>query len=271
MPQTFTLTAEQREAFGREGVLRLPGFYPADLVNPMADAIWEDARQRFGVERDRPETWPPTRIGQHAKLRKRGVFDPLGTAQLRALGDAFLGAGTWDPPRHWGQPLLVSFPAGKWDVPHNVWHLDLPAADYTEALPMIRFFAFLAPVRPRGGGTPYIEGSHLAVMDRARAAGPGETLRSAELRKALEREEPWLADLLKPGGEDRVAQFMRKSGVMRGFPVRVGEMTGEPGDLIVMHPAMIHSVANNALDQPRLVGAITLYTRDALQGMPDEA
>jgi hypothetical protein len=271
VPQTFILTAEQRESFDHEGVLRLPGFFSPALVAPMADAIWQDAQRRFGVERDRPETWTEHRIGQHAKLRKRGVFDALGTAELRALADMFLGPGTWDPPRHWAQPLLVTFPGGDWDVPHNTWHLDLPATDYTQAMPMIRFFVFLEPVLPRGGGTPYIAGSHRVVMDRARTAGAGEKLRSSEMRKILEREEPWFASLLRPGGEDRVGEFMRQGGTMRGVPVRVGEMTGEAGDLIVMHPAMIHTVANNALDRPRLTAAITLYTRDCFMEAPQRA
>jgi hypothetical protein len=262
VPQTFTLTAKHREEFDNIGVLRLPNFYAPEIVAPMADALWEDARQRFGIQRKRPETWTRERVHQHQKLEKAGVFDALGTSKMRALGDALLGAGAWPPPRHWGAPL-VTFPSGAWDVPHSVWHLDLPGADYTARLPMIRVFVFLAQVRPRGGGTPYIAGSHKVVMDRARHAGQRERLRSGEMRKALQREEPWLASLLTPGGEDRARRFMVEGGTMRGFPVRVAEVTGEAGDVIVMHPAMFHSVAKNALDQPRMMQVITLHTPDA--------
>ena len=35
--------------------------------------------------------------------------------------------------------------------------------------------------------------------------------------------------------------------------MRLEEMTGEPGDLIVMHPATLHGAAHNALDRPRLM------------------
>lgn len=40
---------------------------------------------------------------------------------------------------------------------------------------------------------------------------------------------------------------------VRGVHVRVEEMTGEPGDLIVMHPAMFHSISPNGLDTPRMM------------------
>jgi hypothetical protein len=68
--------------------------------------------------------------------------------------------------------------------------------------------------------------------------------------------------LFTPGGENRVERFMIEGGHARGFPVRVEEMTGEPGDLIVMHPATLHTVAANALDRPRMMVVQALYRRD---------
>ena len=79
------------------------------------------------------------------------------------------------------------------------------------------------------------------------------------MRRLLRAEEPWLADLLRPSGDDRVARFMQTWGEMRGFPVRVEEMTGEPGDVFVMHPAMFHTVAPNALDRVRMALVETFY------------
>jgi ectoine hydroxylase-related dioxygenase (phytanoyl-CoA dioxygenase family) len=52
---------------------------------------------------------------------------------------------------------------------------------------------------------------------------------------------------------------MQTWGEMRGFPVRVEEMTGEPGDVFVMHPAMFHTVAPNALDRVRMALVETFY------------
>lgn len=267
MEPTFELTPEHRAEFDRVGVLRLPGFFGAATIAPMADALWADLRQRYGAVRDRPETWTVQRTGQHQALQRSGVFDALCSPRMEALVDGFLGVGAWDRPPHWGQPL-VTFPTGGWDVPHNVWHLDLPVsrrqAVALGGLPGIRIFTFLEPVRPRGGGTLYVAGSHKVVVDRTRAAAPGEGVRSADMKAALQCEEPWFGALFTAGGEDRVRRFMAEAGQARGLPVRVEEMTGEPGDVIVMHAAMLHTIAGNALDRPRMMLVHGIFHRQAL-------
>jgi hypothetical protein len=47
-------------------------------------------------------------------------------------------------------------------------------------------------------------------------------------------------------------------GMARGVEVRVRETVGESGDIYIMHPAMLHTIAPNALDQPRMMLAQTL-------------
>jgi len=253
------LTSEQLDMFEQTGVARLPGFLPRDNAAAMAEAIWADLRRRYGVERDQPETWtlaPRSPRGWQALVRS-GALNPLGTPELVDLGDAFLGRGAWTRPRRWGQPL-VTFPTGDWDVPHASWHIDLPASGSPGRLSVLRIFAFVAPVAPRGGGTAYVAGSHRAVVDRARDAGGEQRLNSHHIRSLLQAEEPWLAALLSAGGADRVERFMRRWGQMRDYPVRVEEMTGEPGDITLMHPAMIHVATPNALDRPRMMIVETL-------------
>ena len=227
----------------------------------MAEAIWSDLARRFAIDLRRAETWTVQRPGQFQALVRSGAFGSLGSAELCKLADEFFGAGGWKVPRWWGQPL-VTFPSGgAWDVPHATWHLDLPASDSLEDLPAIRVFAFLEPVAPEGGGTPFVAGSHRVVMDRARQARRGQALRSADMRDLLKAEEPWLAALCSAGGRDRVARFMQTWGTMRGTPVRVEEMTGEPGDIIIMHPATFHTVAPNGLDRPGRRLVETIYRR----------
>jgi hypothetical protein len=46
-----------------------------------------------------------------------------------------------------------------------------------------------------------------------------------------------------------------------GVPVRVEEMTGDPGDLFLMHPAALHAAAPNVLEAPRLVLAQFVYPK----------
>ena len=91
------------------------------------------------------------------------------------------------------------------------------------------------------------------MIDRARQAAVGEPLRSADVKALMRREEPWFAELFARGVSERERLFISEGGVVRGIEVRVRELTGEPGDAIVMHPATLHAVAPNGLDRPRLM------------------
>jgi ectoine hydroxylase-related dioxygenase (phytanoyl-CoA dioxygenase family) len=257
------LTPEHRSEFERAGVLHLPGFYSLSAVAGMADALWDDLGRRFGMDRRRPETWTPSRPAQFQDLQRSGAFSAMDTPRLAAVADALLGEGRWVQPRLWGQPL-VTFPTGSWDVPHQNWHLDLPAEGSLDELDVIRVFTFLEPVRPRGGGTLYIAGSHRVVIDRGRGPAPRQRLPSSKIRALLQREEPWFAALLGSGGDNRVRRFMSRGGVVRGVRVHVEEMTGDPGDLVVMHPATFHTIAPNGLDRPRMMLVQSIYSARSL-------
>ena len=83
------LTSQQLAEFDQMGVVRLPGFLPTENVAAMADAIWADLNRRFGVERDRPDTWrlEPRSPRDWQALIRSGAFSPLGTPELLELGD----------------------------------------------------------------------------------------------------------------------------------------------------------------------------------------
>src|SRR5262249_53024132 len=152
-------------------------------------------------------------------LTRSGAFDALRVGSA-AIADAFFGRGNWDDP--FGGPL-VTFPTGSWTVPHNIWHLDAHPAEQVREPQMIKVFTFLEPVAPRGGGTCYVEGSNRVVIDRVKHAAPNESLRSADIKGILQREEPWFRALFTRGGPDREQRFMTDGGRARGVDVRVKE------------------------------------------------
>ncbi|MGA0600410.1 hypothetical protein ACO2Q3_06855 [Caulobacter sp. KR2-114] len=261
MARTFTLTPAQRERFDQDGVLRLPGFLPAADAAAMADALWADLRRRFDIRRDDPASWTVQRPAQFQTLVRAGAFARLERLGYPELAQAFLGEGCARGSKAWALPL-VTFPTGEtWDVPHNTWHLDLPAAGSLDELPALRLFCLLEPVEPRAGGTPYLEASHRVVLDRARRQARAGGWRSGDMRETLKAEEPWLAALMTAGGPDRIRRFMIEGGVLGGVPVKVREMTGQAGDVIVMHPAVFHTLAPNALARPRLMLTETFYRK----------
>jgi hypothetical protein len=261
VPDTFSLTTEQLDELDRFGVLRLPRFYPAHRIREMAARLWADLAARYGAIEDDPKTWTIERAHKFQPLVRSGAFNGLDTPDLRTTMDDLVGAGAWDPPRVWGQPLVTYPSDATWDLRRLAWHTDYPATPVARPLAAARFFVCLAPVRPRGGATLVVRGSHLAMMDLSRKAGAA--IRSADARRILETRSSWLRALFsKTDGTDRVSRFMESDGDICGFPVRVVELTGEPGDLILMHPGMLHSGSPNVLDRPRLMLVQSIVQRD---------
>lgn len=248
MEPVLTLTTQQMSEFDRAGMLHVPGYFEPALMLDAEEAIWRDLARRYGIRRDDPASWKDQHPAQFQGLVRSGAFAPLSPA-FAAVADTFIGKGEWSDPS--GLPL-VTLPTGQWDVPHSVWHLDWPGADYPErGLPTVRAFAILAPLEAKGGGTPFVEGSHHIAMAYARRSK--ERLRSADIKALLQREEPWFAELFTRGSKDRERRLMHEGGVAAGVPVKVREISGNRGDLWIMHPALLHTIAPNVRERPRMM------------------
>jgi len=240
------LTPDLLEEYRREGAVRLAGAVPPRDAEAMAGIL-----RRKIEARPKPGSRP-------AKLSSRtGEFDAMASPTVRTVFDELLG--DWEEPDHWGLPL-VSFHTGedRWDVPYQHWHIDLGARPLDPRL--ARLFVVLATSRPGGGGTGYIAGSHRLIQAHIQAAGRPEP--SAQVRKALAARSPWLAALTaRPTGEDRIQRFMEEGSELDGVTLRVCEMLGDPGDVIVMHPLMMHSPMPNVLTTPRMMLTQFAYGR----------
>jgi ectoine hydroxylase-related dioxygenase (phytanoyl-CoA dioxygenase family) len=57
---------------------------------------------------------------------------------------------------------------------------------------------------------------------------------------------------------DRIEAFMRTSTVVDGIEVRVVEMTGEPGDVFLTHPLLLHAGSKNTGVVPRIALSSTV-------------
>ena len=255
------LSREQRQRLETRGLVRLEGLIPRRTAEEMADRLWAELARKHGARRGAPETWRVERPQQFKSLSVSGAFKAMATPAYRAVLDDLMGAGHWEQPPAWGQPL-VCFPSQtRWDVPHKNWHLDLPANPNYQAMMLGRLFAILAPLKPRGGGTLVATGSHRIA---ARLADKmGEQQSSSMMRKRMQTEHRWFHDLMSPdlSRSDRVAHFMGAETDVDGIPCQVEEITGEPGDVFLMHPAALHTLAPNVLDQPRLVLAQSVYPK----------
>jgi hypothetical protein len=120
----------------------------------------------------------------------------------------------------------VTFPSPgtAWGVPTSDWHLDSQDLDLT---------MLTTPAGPHAASAP---------------------VRSREVKAYLRTRHPWLRDLWQAHPQaDRMYRYLTEGADVDGVPVRVEELTGEPGDAVIMHPRLLHVVAPNSLDTPRLM------------------
>jgi hypothetical protein len=252
------LTAEDHERLAATGIVRLPGAVDRATTDAMAAQVWESLAER-GIDRADPGTWPEGYMGKHQSLRRRRVFDAFATPAVAALVDVLLGAGRWNEAGRWG-PALVTFPeSGPWTVPHRGWHVDVPATGDPDRATVARLFGYVSDVVPQGGGTVVVEGSHDVVRRLVAAAPDHDAGGSVSIRRRLLSLSPWFRALDREGAGDRVRQFMLDGDEVDGVRVRVAELTGEAGDVVVMLPWTLHSLAKNCSPAPRFMVTHSIY------------
>lgn len=235
------LTAEELEVFERDGIVKIPSAFSTDDAARMRDVLWHELSERHGMDRDDRSTWTPLRpTGLKTTKSSRTAHAVLGP-RVRSSLDGLLGE--WIEPRHQGQ-VLVTMPEGvPWAVPHRQWHTDVGFETPTEA---VKIWALLGDLEPGGGGTPQVAGSHKVI---ARFLTTTEEREFKAVRDQVLRSDPWLRNLTS---EERSVDPMAPAD-LDGLPVRVVELTGQAGDVYLTHPWILHSIAPNAADSPRMM------------------
>jgi hypothetical protein len=251
-PTSTLWTDAARERFETRGLVRFDAAIPRAQAEAMADRLWADLARREGARRDDPATWTTERVFGFQAILASGAFDGMGAPAVHDLLDALFDGEAWAEPVHWGQPLTCFPTPAPWALLHTNWHIDGPCEPAARRQMVGRLFLILGPLAPHGGGTVVAAGSHRLVERLADEAG--ETVRSGDMRQRLAALDPWFAELMRPSDRaDRVARFMDRETEVGGVKLQVEEMTGEPGDLYLMHPRALHNGAPNAAALPRLV------------------
>lgn len=253
------LTSRQLTDFRDAGITQLRAAFDAASARCMCDAIWSALAEEHGIRADDANTWPEEQVTGFQNLTRAGAFDALATPVLTgALDDLF--DASWQRPRHWGAPL-VTFPCAScdWELPATQWHLDFVVSGASEHLPGVRVLAFIAPVASRGGGTLVLRGSHRLAQRLLddREAGDG---RSSSVRQVLARRHEWLRSLWTPANRaERIRRHMESGTMLAGLEVRVVELTGNAGDIVLMHPWTFHAPSMNCDTTPRLMVSHSVF------------
>jgi hypothetical protein len=251
----MSISDTERVAFAERGILRLAHVFTDVDAQGMVGRIWDVLGDKYGIQRHDPATWTVRQPTGFQSLTRAGVFKSIaGPALVDAL-TVLIGEGAWHFAEGWGVPL-VTFPESErvWDVPQSQWHLDFPARGSSNQLPGVRVLAFVAEVEPGGGGTVAVSGSH-RLVERLVATGQAHGGHSAQLRDSLAASHPWFGSLWSKAAakQERVRRFMTDGERIDGIQVRVEELTGVPGDIILMHPWTFHAPAPNCALTPRFM------------------
>ena len=235
------LNAQELETFERDGIVKIPSAFTSDEAAGMRDVLWNELSARHDMDRDDRSTWTPLRpTGLKTTKHDRRAHAILGP-RVRSALDGLLGE--WVEPTHQGQ-VLVTMPEGvPWAVPHLQWHTDVGFESETTA---VKIWALYADVGPGGGGTPQVAGSH-KVIERFLTTTDEREFKA--VRDRVLRSDPWFRNLTS---EQRTVDPMEPAE-LDGLPVRVVELTGQAGDVYLTHPWILHSIAPNAADAPRMM------------------
>ena len=146
---------------------------------------------------------------------------------------------------------------GKWEVPRNIWHLDMPRSR-SIGPPGPEMFTFLNKVEPKGGGTLILAGSHRLLNDV-------DYLSSKGVKRKLKRH-AYFRELTGKGDGDR-SRFLEEIGYIDNVPVKVVELTGDPGDVYFVDLRLLHSLGANTSDQPRMMIAQRMPRQEAFNAL----
>ncbi len=123
-------------------------------------------------------------------------------------------------------------------------------------------FGFLSNVGPLAGGTVVIEGSHRLVQQFVEKQPREKLGKMKTVRLALMDSEPWLRDLTKVGDTAKRVERFTKTELVSGVPLRIVELTGEPGDIVLCHPWLLHAVAPNCGEFPRMMCVQRIHSKE---------
>ncbi len=239
-----------RKQLHERGVFCLRSFLPRDKVIAAREAtrermqeagIWDGSLWQTQHLQGEPIN-AGAKLGR--KLKGCEEFDnlvqneiPLVVAELLVQQPTFVGMKV-------PQPLFTLPNATEWQVPHNVWHLDVPRFPNCD-IPGVQVFTFLETVKPEGGGTLVVAGSHRMLNNVE------ERMSSKDVKQKLKKE-PYFRELMSKHTTNR-NQFMRSALQCGDVKLQVVEMHGEPGDVYFVDLRTLHTPAPNATSVPRIM------------------
>lgn len=216
-----------RHFFGENGYLKLSAFHSRARLAAIKSSILNQLQSsHHGGGASKALRKLPI-FQQIARMSSRvmvhGIQEALLTSELLEMISDVAGQ---KPSAIQPMQYLISPPnQGEWTLQGLNWHVDVKA-DPLEQIPGIQAFFLIDDVKPHGGGTLALAGSHkLKQGDR----GPQSLLREA---------------LKSPGNLE---------GALRKWGLKVIEMSGQAGDVYLMDMRTLHTPSINDSKKVRMM------------------
>ena len=243
---------ETVEHFRVHGWMRVRAAFSVGEAAAMREAAWR-ALAKVGIQQSDRSTWTKERPEHLQDVKDDPAFRAVGSARLLKAIDAALEGHTYETPKNWGA-LFLAFPShDAWNVPSRGWHAD---ANYLSALSPpagVRTHALFGDIARRAGGTLIVSGSHRLLHQYFRDNPPPAGTRGAAYRKLLQGH-PYLRDLHTEGDTgERAARFIDRAEEHGSISLQVVENTGTAGDVILLHPLVLHVATPNTSQEPRFL------------------
>ena len=260
LAQCRLLERQQASHFVENGYVLVKDAFPAEIAESVCSQAWRDLLENHGVDEKDPRSWQrqfhgPGGIPGYVRTAgsgRRFVLHREAPKAFQALVDVL--GGTQRLPADgselaWGDGAVANLGAGdgqhQWQAPSHrqrSWHkdgwhfrhyLDSPE----QGLLVVPIFS---NILPRSGGT------HIATDSIAPVARL-----LADNRQGLHADSVQGSGYLIPGLVEQCSDFQ--------------ELTGEIGDMAILHPFMLHRPCVNPSPRPRFIANAALVLREPMQ------
>lgn len=258
------LTAEQATQFVELGFCKISGAFSVKHAEEVVDAAWTELSSRFQIDREDPTSWQGEPTNGHSR---RGYFRTQGNDRryllsevapdaLSAQTDVIGGAARLhDDGKNlkWGNAAISNLGIDddpRWEEPSpyqpgwhkDGWHFRHFMHSPEQGLLVVPIYSHILP---KSGGTVVAADSLKPVAQLLRSNPQG-----------LHPDSVQGAGYLIPGLVEQCSDFR--------------ELTGEPGDMYVIHPYVLHRVAINPTTRPRFIANMALVLKEPMPFLKDE-
>ncbi len=246
---SLTLTDEQRASFVDLGLVKFEGILDAGEAKQIEEELWHRF-SRWGIERMNPSSWKSLGEATIRKVMKSTRHVRGLTAIYNEHTDAVAKTLTQEISLKKCTPLLLLTFSNQHQylkdevVPSSMWHTDTPTLPGA-GIPGIIALGCIARVRPQGGGTMVLTGSHRLFETSS------FPISSKRVKRSLKRYS-YIRDLLSKDMKNR-ERFLHEAGYVRDVELKVVELTGDPGDVYFVDARAMHTLVKNYQSVPRMM------------------